>query len=125
MNWNTKAKTRAGRGKSRENIESQQRLAAWNKLPKRRGKDTNQSTNSSDVTSRARTSQDTVHGTNQHRRDQSLSNDLIMLQGLQSKEKPQRQHTPERRVQNSSSGEQSRKRKFEDPLGLLELTVIA
>ena len=36
MNWNTKAKTRAGRGRSKDDIENQQRLAAWNKLPKRK-----------------------------------------------------------------------------------------
>jgi hypothetical protein len=119
MNWNTKAKTRAGRGKSRENIECQQRLAAWNKLPKKRGTSTNPGTNSSSITSRSRVSNDV----SQHRADQLLSNDLMMLQGLQPKEMPQQQHTPDRTMRNSSPGEQSRKRKFEDPLGLLEFTV--
>lgn len=36
MNWNTKAKTRAGRGRNKDDIENQQRLAAWNKLPKKK-----------------------------------------------------------------------------------------
>ena len=124
MNWNTKAKTRAGRGKSRDSIECQQRLAAWNKLPKKRGSSTNHSTNSSDITSRSRISQNVEYGTSQSRNDQLFSNDLMMLQGLQSSETPQQQHTPERTVRNSSSGDQSRKRKYEDPLGLLELTVL-
>lgn len=85
----------------------------------------NHGTNSSDVPSRPRISQDVDHGANQHRADQLLSNDLMMLQGLQSRERPQQQHTPERVVRKFSSGDLSRKRKFEDPLGLLELTVLA
>ena len=36
MNWNTKAKTRVGRGKSKVDVENQQRLAAWNKSSKNR-----------------------------------------------------------------------------------------
>jgi hypothetical protein len=36
MNWNTKAKTRAGRGRNKDDTENQQRLAAWNKLPKKK-----------------------------------------------------------------------------------------
>lgn len=33
MNWNTKAKTRVSRGKSKDSVENMQRLAAWNKAP--------------------------------------------------------------------------------------------
>lgn len=34
MNWNTKAKTRVGRGKSKNDIENQARMSAHSKLPK-------------------------------------------------------------------------------------------
>jgi hypothetical protein len=36
MNWNTKAKTRVGKNKNKDDIQNSKRLAAWSKLPNKR-----------------------------------------------------------------------------------------
>ena len=120
MNWTTKAKTRAGRGKSKADIENQLRLTARNKLPRRK---------STSEAVRFVTSNGIIPPASQFKpfsdRSSELSNDLMMLQNTSSsvalsKLRPNRseqQHN--RRTPKAVHIDDT-----EDPLLLLELTVI-
>ena len=120
MNWTTKAKTRAGRGKSKTDIENQLRLSARNKLPRRK---------STSEAVRFVKSNGTIPPASLFMpfsdRSSELSNDLMMLQNTSSslalsKRRPnqsEQQHL--RRTQKAVHIDDT-----EDPLLLLELTVI-
>lgn len=113
MNWNTKAKTRAGRGRSRDDLENQQRLAAWNKLPKRKinGRAMITITENSDMLPlNAVTAQ----------RNQ-FSDDMLMLGSKVSEYRTQDDHLLFE--QTSSFKSPSKKEPSDDPLLLLEFTV--
>lgn len=118
MNWTTKAKTRAGRGRSKADIENQQRLTARNKLPK--GKSTSEAVRAltaDKASSLFRPFSD---------RSSELSNDLMMLQSSTdsfvsqklrpSQSQPQLSRRPPKAVNIND---------MEDPLLLLEYTVIS
>ena len=119
MNWTTKAKTRAGRGKSKADIENQQRLTARNKLPKRE---------STSEAVRAHTADTVTLSTRykpSHDYSSELSNDLMMLQSTSScfashKSRPSQ---PEQQY-NRRTPKTADRDYTEDPLLLLEFTVI-
>lgn len=121
MNWTTKAKTRAGRGKSKADIENQQRLTARNKLPK--GKSTSEAV-------RALTADKGITSSSLFRpfSDGSsvISSDLMMLQSstdgfVSQKLRPsQSQPLLSRRPPKAALIND-----MEDPLLLLEYTVIS
>jgi hypothetical protein len=118
MNWNTKAKTRASRGRNKDDIENQQRLAAWNKLPKRKnnGKAMTTAVESNNALNvEAERSYAVTVPRNQ------FSDDLLMLG---SKEPGYRSRDVQLEYGPSSSSESPPKQMpCDDPLFLLELTV--
>jgi hypothetical protein len=121
MNWTTKAKTRAGRGKSKADIENQQRLTARNKLPKG---------NSTSEAVRALTADKVITLSSLFRpfsdRSSELSNDLMMLQSstdsfVSQKLRPSQSQPPLSRRPPKAVNIND----MEDPLLLLEYTVIS
>ena len=121
MNWTTKAKTRAGRGKSKADIENQQRLTARNKLPK--GKSTSEAV-------RALTADKVITSSSLFRpfsdRSSELSNDLMMLQSSTGSFGSQKLRPPQSQPQLSRRPSKAvHMNDMEDPLLLLEYTVIS
>lgn len=119
MNWNTKARTRAGRGRNKDDIENQQRLAAWNKLPKKK-------TNGKSMTA-------AVDGNNGHPDENDArahtifgpqnqySDDLLMLGSVISEYGARNKQLM--LVPTSSYNSPPKLKPCDDPLFLLELTV--
>lgn len=121
MNWTTKAKTRAGRGKSKADIENQQRLTARKKLPK--GRSTSEAV-------RALTADKVITSSSLFRpfsdRRSELSNDLMMLQSSTDSFVSQNLRPSQSQLQLSRRPPKADNiNDMEDPLLLLEYTVIS
>lgn len=118
MNWITKAKSRVGRGKSKADIENQQRLGAINKLQPKNRHEINYTLRDGRNQLSSYVRQDSI----------KISGDMMMLGGVQPvqtvnspyDEKNGRRSSHRNTYQESEVHERRNK---DDPLSLLQFTV--